>query len=311
MAGMLAYAAAGALAGAGKGIENAGTALLKDQMETGLVRLKEQYEDTRQQTSIGAQKDLETQREGYETSNLNQRLTAAGGIAQRKIDTEISENKANRESLERRTGVIAGARTDSAQIAADAKVEAATQAAARAASQKLKWQIRDVQPAQPIDPATGKPDLMQPTPKKIPGILFNPRTGGAYSVQGDRLVPVDPNGKPLYPAQATSRPPTPGEVSDLLSDPLGVVQGGRNAGVPKALLFERAYHYLPRGYDQAANSSYDRVGTSSSSGVGAQAGSGSVITPDAATRLGEIGSLTAPSQPSSIDTGDATGLLAN
>jgi hypothetical protein len=244
----------GAGQGLGAGMNEVGSEWFKSIHDEGLLRLQQDFQKQQQAAEFQ-----------HSDAQQQQRIRSASAIAQAELAQKAQLAAAANTSAEKRTGMIAEAskyRSDTnlagKKYSAD-EIAASREAHDRAtAAAKPGWAIKNLQPDQPVDPATGQPDPLQPAPKPV-SVLFNSRTGKTYATVGDKLVATDNKGKPLYTSNEFNRAVKPGEVQDLLSDPTGVIPSGPNAGIPKAYAFEAAHHYLPAGYDQAENAARQRI----------------------------------------------------
>jgi hypothetical protein len=232
MAGLLAYAAEGALAGAGKGIEQAGGALLKDQMEQGLERLRNDYANTRQQAAFGHEETMQGKQQGFEKGLKEEELgvsvaSAAAGRAQR--ESEFTRGEAGKTE---RANITAKSRVDVANIRGTA--------AAAGKNGPRPWQLKNVNVAdysKGYAVTTSKP------------LMFNPNTNSLYAQVGDKLVRWDSDAnKPAVDPKVLNRKVDPGEISRLYADPNGIIPGGYSgSGMTNLENFERLHHYLPAG----------------------------------------------------------------
>ncbi len=236
MAGLLAAAAEGALAGAGKGIADAGQALLKDQMDQGIVRLQNQYATERQTAEFGHQESMQKGQQTFERGLKEEELEAHGRIA----GAEMQQK-----------GELAGqhetAATERSRIAAKSRVDAATVRGAGAAAKAnapKPWQVRMVRTST-FDEKGRPTGGWQDKP-----ILMNPNNGALYAQLGDKLFRwnTDRNAPDRDPKSLARLPVRQEDYALIFRDPNGVIPAGhKGAGLTNAENFERSYGYLPSG----------------------------------------------------------------
>lgn len=232
MAGLLAYAAEGAVAGAGKGLEQVGAASLKDQMDQGIVRLQNQYASTRQQAEFAQQSAMQGKQQSFEKGLKEEELERSSRVAGAQI--------ASKEKL---AGQHEAGATERAKIAAKGRVDAALahgEAAAKGKNAPKPWQV--------IKTTQGGFDAHNlPTTNQIP-LLHNPNTGALYAPVGDKLIRWDAStSKPAYDPKSLNRNVDQGEIQRLYADPNGIIPQGKAAGMTNIENFERLHHYLPAG----------------------------------------------------------------
>lgn len=233
MAGLLAYAAEGAVAGAGKGIEQAGGELLKDQVNQGLMKLQNQYATERQQAGFGHEEGMQTRQENFQREQVGQEIAGRSGVAHFQA-TEAAKRAAEHEAgATTRANILAKARVDSAGIRADA--------AKKPPAGPKPWVFKTV--------ATSQITKDGPVTTQKP-LMFNPNNGSAYAQVGDKYVRWDSEkNAPAYDAASFSRAQVdPGEIQRLYANPYQVVpDGNKNAGLTNLEVFEQNHHYLPAG----------------------------------------------------------------
>jgi hypothetical protein len=273
--GSLTLAVAGGLQGAGEGIAYASKDQMEQNRQAALLRLQNQYASERQATGIQAQKDIESQRETYETGAKSKEydVMAKSAGAHAQLMTTLKQ-------LE-----IEGRHKDIADLISG-----------RITVQDLKNQGQaDVQGLRNQKPPTGKeftPTKMtlnspgkdpydgSPIPGKPVNVLLH-RDGSAWMPVGDKLFRFDPSQPNGYaqPPSSVSRP-TPDDVKTLMQNPLLKLPSGISARD----YFESKYHYLPASYLNAAESERARInaaqpGQAGQPGSRAAAPQGSASTP--------------------------------
>lgn len=236
MAGLLAYAAEGGLAGAGKGLEQVGATALKDQMDQGLMRLQNTYAQQRQQAEFGHQETMQHQQQEFETA---------------RTEREIAGHSATAHFVQEETGKRAAIHeaesTKRTQISAESRVKAAearNAGAAAKANAPKPWQITHVN-------VNGFDEHNLPKNSSI-ALLHNPNTGALYAQQGDALVRwnASTNTPMLNADQLNKARASVGrdEIQRLFNDPNGIIpQGYKGSGMTNLENFERLHHFLPSG----------------------------------------------------------------
>jgi hypothetical protein len=232
MAGLLAYAAEGGLAGAGKGLEQAGGEMLKDQMQQGLMRLQNDYATQRQQAGFSHEEAMQGKQQGFEK-----------GLKEEELGVSVASAKAAREQRESEFTRGEEGKTARTKITAQSRVDVANIRGASAAAGKngpKPWQFKTVNVAdysKGYAVTTSKP------------LMFNPNTNSLYAQVGDKLVRWDSDAnKPAYDPKVLNRKVDPGEVSRLYADPNGIIPSGyAGSGMTNLENFERLHHYLPSG----------------------------------------------------------------
>lgn len=233
MAGLLAYAAEGGLAGAGKGIEQVGATLLKDQVDQGLTRLQNDYATKRQTAEFGHQEGMEKTRENFEE-----------GLKEKEITASTNTATAGRQERAQQATEHETAATRRAEIAAKGRVDAAGVHAAAASAgknQPKQWKVQnitvtDFSKGYPIN--TSKP------------LQLNPNNGKLYAQVGNKLVLWNTErNAPQFSEQALNRVPVdPSEMNRLFKNPNAIVPMGlKGSGLTEAENFERVHGYLPSG----------------------------------------------------------------
>jgi len=233
---------AGAVAGLGAGITEAGQQAQKVDMvktmndlqatrETTLERLKEAEEDKRQAGQIQAQKDLQTSGQTFEAGQTQTKIKSASAAAGATREFEHQENVAKEAAAQKRTETSSNARVAAASVRAPA------------GPPKI-WDTKTLDSSY-IDPKKGPV-------KEQKLLMFNHFTGRTYVPIGDKMVPWDSNANaPANDPKALRRPGND-ELRDLLTDPLGSIPNGPNQGLTKADAFEQSHGYLPSQWSAAA-----------------------------------------------------------
>jgi hypothetical protein len=111
--GMMSSAMAGILGGISGGAQAASASVatsLKAMHDQALLRMQEDAANQRQGTQIQAEKDIESQKETYETAITNKKLAAASAFGQRKLTAEQQENALSRTSRENIAKTLANPR---------------------------------------------------------------------------------------------------------------------------------------------------------------------------------------------------------
>jgi len=245
--GSLALAVAGGIGGLGQGVANVAQQDYVKAREEAFIRLRAAEEAKRQQTGIEAQKALQASGQQFEAGQTEKKLEAASRAHGATLAQEREVAGAKNVSEEKRTETTGKYRLASAEVRA---------AAMKSGRGNVPiWELHNISvpPKVPLGP-DGKPDpqaslLAKPTQRQV---LFNKLTGDIYAPVGGRLYRWDSNkNEPVNPPASTNRAVDPGEIRDLLTDPMGVVHGGPNDGLPKAAVFERVHGYLPAEFTGA------------------------------------------------------------
>jgi hypothetical protein len=241
---------AGALAGAGQGITEAGQQQQKIDLATkvnqlaqdrdeAMERLRAAHETERQNTQIQAQKDIQSTGQTFEKEQTQTKLTAASKAASATREFEHTENAAREAAGQKRAETLANARVEAARVTAGSRVEA-------------KGPPKIWEPVK-LNQGGFDPVSHLPTSNQLQ-ISYNHFTGRSYAQVGDKMIPWDAStNKPATDPKSIRRAPVE-DLQDLTSDPLGTVpKGGPNAGLSKAEVFEAAHGYLPASWTSAAN----------------------------------------------------------
>jgi hypothetical protein len=248
--GSLSFALGGAASGLGQGIEKVAMEELLEMRDQKILDLQNQYASQRQQAGFAEGEKMH----GIEHGEAVQAATAQRAFQEDQQKRLIEAQHANVETSASARRYAADQSAGARRYAADASAKAREEYYRRAQVAKPRWQTRTLQPeADPSNPLV--------TPKPV-SALFNAYTGKWYANdRAGNLVQVDNHGKPLYGPDNRSRA-SASEVQDLLTDPLGVVPVGPNKGIPKSVVFERAYHYLPAGFSDVEDAERTRQGQS-------------------------------------------------
>ena len=226
---ILGGALAGGAAGAEKSVENS----LAQMRQEGLIRLREQYENTRQQTQIEAGKAQQERGFGEEEKmhgvEHGEAVAAAGAT---RTFQEAQETK-KEAAAQKRTETTAQSRRDVATIRGDSQKAAA----GTKPPQPLLKHAGDYTLGGGIDPVT-----KQPTPQtKIP--VYQHQDGRVFVMAGNRIMPFDSTTGKLPDAKSVGRGNAKAE-QDLMGDPLGTTPNGQT----KFDAFLDAYGYVPNGF---------------------------------------------------------------
>jgi hypothetical protein len=244
--GSMGYLLGGALAGAGQGLQKVGEQAEKEQ----LVQ-KESDLATKREETIARLKDQFEKQNIQNQQEFQLRGAAAGrefemGKEEREHTFQHGENVSKQETELQGRRISGDARVDAAAIGAYSRSSKSTP------DKNNVWTSKAINAGPAMkDDGTGKmvPDYAAP-PRTVLGLV---KGGRAYNPQGDRLYAWD-NDKMqnLRDPKSTNRAVAPGEVEDLLRDPLGKVPDGKNAGLQKSDVFEAAHGYLPTSFTDAA-----------------------------------------------------------
>jgi hypothetical protein len=221
-----------------------GTEQVNAQRQEAIMRLRQSFEQSQQQAGFTEQEKLQQKTQEFEHGEEQTKLKygAAAAGAQRQFEAGQQTEKLTSE--EKRTHETVQGRENAALIRASAA------SGPRGGSGKPEWEAKPVNAAPAKNP-DGSPNYAAPA-TQIMG-LFNNRTGMAYNPQGNRIYAWDnDNMRNLRDPKSTNNNVKPGEVEDLLRDPLGTIPDGPNQGLRKADVFEQAHGYLPRPFISAA-----------------------------------------------------------
>jgi hypothetical protein len=232
-------AIAGAAAGAGQGITQAGEQAQKMDMASKVNELAQKREEAIERLRASTQQSLQSSQQGFEAAQTQTRITAASKAAGVTREFEQSENTKNRASREQIGKGHDIARVDAAKESASVRAEAKGPA-------KI-WEAVKL-PGNTVDPKTNMP--LNTTTM----VNYNHFTNRSYMQIGDKMVPFDAtkNGPANDPKSITRAPAE--ETKDLLTHPLDLVPDGPNAGLSRADVFESAHGYLPTQWGAAAAS---------------------------------------------------------
>src|SRR5271165_899929 len=232
-------ATAGAIAGAGQGITEAGQQAQKMDMMQKMNELQQSREEAIERLRGGEQEKLQAKGQEFEKEQTQTKIGAASRAAGATREFEHTENVAKEASAEKRTGITAKARVDAAKVTAESRVGA-------------KGPPKIWEPVK-LNQGGFDPTSHLPTTNQIQ-ISYNHFTGRSYAQVGDKFIPWDSStNKPATDPKAIKRAPVE-DLQDLMQDPLGTVPaGGPNAGLSKAEVFEAAHNYLPASWTSRAN----------------------------------------------------------
>jgi hypothetical protein len=235
-------ATAGALAGAGQGITEVGQQGQKMDMATKMNQLAQAREEAITRLKGEQEKGMQQSAQTFQAGQEQIRIGAASAAAGAQRESEAKKASQHEEAATGRSRIQAQGRVDAAKVAAQQRSE--TKGPPKIWSQtKLN--------TSGFDPNSKLPTTSQKA------VNFNNFNGRSYVQIGDKFVPWDANANaPANDAKAMRRP-APGELQDLLTDPLGKIPDGPNAGLTKADVFEQAHGYLPAQWTGAAASKAD------------------------------------------------------
>jgi hypothetical protein len=242
--GSLAFAVGGGLAGLGAGMNEIGTEQTKATRDAAILRLQNQYASERQQAGFTEQEKLQGKTQEFEHGEKEREYQVSAAAAGAGRLFEAGQQTEKLTSEEKRTHETAQSRENAALI------RAAASSGNRGGAGKPEWETRAINVGYATkDDGHGKqvPDI-NAGPKQAMGLVNN-RTGTVYNLQGNRLYPWD-NDKmqSLVDPKSTNNSVKPGEIEDLLRDPLGTIPDGPNQGLRKSDVFEQAHGYLPQAF---------------------------------------------------------------
>jgi hypothetical protein len=243
--GSLAFAVGGGIEGLGKGMNEVGTEQIQAQRQQAIERMKQNFEQEQQQRGFTEQEKLQGKTQEFEKGQKEREYQVGMMSASAGRQFEAGQQTEKLHSEEQRTHETAQSRENAALIRAAGA--AGNRGAAKAGGE---WKAQPVN-AGPATKPDGTPDYGAP-PHQVMG-LVNSRTGAIYNPQGNRLYAWD-NDKmqSLRDPKSTNNSVKPGEVEDLLRDPLGTIPDGPNQGLRKSDVFEQAHGYLPKPFIDAA-----------------------------------------------------------
>lgn len=251
-------AAAGALGGLGQGLTAVGQEQQKENLAVKMDKLAQAREEAIVRLQGGQQKDLETQKEGFEAGQTDKSLAAGARMKQAEIehqdtrqDKQIAAAEAARKDTEAHEERVhasdRASNLEGRKYSADKRLEGIKYQSdqrkdtAKSSNSKFQaWKPTDI-------PTNIKGPGGTTSPGKVPGI-FDPNTGTRYGIYGDRLIAHNGAEGPMYDPGSFRRgvdlrdPP----VRDVVTDPLGIVPTGPLQGLTKMQAFENNYHYLPK-----------------------------------------------------------------
>lgn len=242
--GSLAYALGGALAGGGAGAAAVGAEATNAIVKEGIERLRNNYENERQQVAIQAQKNLQAQSETFthsESEIAAQRAIAAAAATREYEAREKAADRATREKV--------GAGHDTARL--DAAAVAAYQRSSTAAGKNTikPFQSKTMKVADPRNPLSPPVDR---------AYTYDPNTGISYVQVGNRHYrmngqtgePIDGRTGAVYNPATRRRGDdadvSPAEVQAVTATPYEKVPSGyKNAGMTYIEAFEAEHGYVP------------------------------------------------------------------
>ena len=214
-----------------------GTEQEQAQRQQAIDRMKQAFEKSQQQAGFTEQEKLQAKTQEFEHAERQAEYGVQARAAGATREFEGSQQKEKLESEESRTRTTAESRENAALIRA-----ASSSSSKGASAGKPEWEMKA------INAGPGKnPDgtANYNVPQQVMGYSNN-RTGAVYNLQGNRAYAWD-NSKmqSVRDPKSTNNSVKPGEVEDLLRDPLGTIPDGPNQGLRKLDVFEQAHGYVP------------------------------------------------------------------
>jgi hypothetical protein len=214
-----------------------GTEQVQAQRQDAINRMKQAFEKSQQQAGFTEQEKLQAKTQEFEHAERQTEygVQARAAGATRQFESEQQKEKLTSE--ESRTHETVQGRENAALIRA-----AGSGSPKGAAAGKPEWEMKA------LNAGPGKnPDgtANYNVPQQVMGYSNN-RTGAVYNLQGNRAYAWD-NSKmqSIRDPKSTNNSVKPGEVEDLLRDPLGTIPDGPNQGLRKLDVFEQAHGYVP------------------------------------------------------------------
>jgi hypothetical protein len=232
-------ATAGAIAGAGQGITEAGQQAQKVDLMSKMNELQKSREEALERLRGSEQETLQAKGQQFEKEQTQTKIGAASAAAGATRQFEHQENVAKEEAAQKRSETSKEARIGAAKVTAESRVTS-------------KGPPKIWEPVK-LNQGGFDPNSHLPTSNQLQ-LSYNHFTGRSYAQVGDKFVPWDAStNKPATDPKAIRRAPVE-DLQDLMSDPLGTIPaGGPNAGLSKAEVFESAHGYLPASWTSRAN----------------------------------------------------------
>jgi hypothetical protein len=243
--GMMSEAMAGMLGGISGGAQAASASVatsMKQMHDEALQRMQQDFENQRQGTQIQAEKDIEAQKETYETGQTQTKLKAAVGAASATRLFESQENAANRASREK---IGEGHDLSKEDVAA---INAAVRSAGANKTLPFQYKTQTYYPKNPDGSINyaGQAHTVAHT--------FDPNAGVYYNQVGNKLYGANEDGesidartgKVLDTKSTNNQQPDKADLKVLMQDPYGVVPSGyKNGGMTNLENFKATYGYIP------------------------------------------------------------------
>ena len=252
--GSLAFAAGGAAAGLGQGMAQVGQTLMKEQVERGLMDLRNQYEDQRQANQQAFQSGEAEKTRTFESGLKHEEMTAGAALKH--------EEMAQTERLHQETEAGANQRNlNSTNARIDAAVGGAFmrggQGGSKAAAAIKPWQVQKLK----VAPRDKQGNLVPGTQAEDVQTYFDPNLGSSWVRTPEGYVRSDSKGNPITPPSARNRvPATDEEIQHVMRSPYEVIpdqidtprafKGGgtmkpANAGLTYLQAFEKEHGVVP------------------------------------------------------------------
>jgi hypothetical protein len=236
-------ATAGAIAGAGQGITEAGQQAQKVDLMKKMNELQQSREEAIERLRGGEQETLQAKGQQFEKEQTQTKIGAASAAAGATRKFEHEENIAKEAAAQKRSETSKEARIGAAKVTAESRVTAH-------GAPKIWEPVK-------LNQGGFDPTSHLPTNNQLQ-ISYNHFTGRSYAQVGDKFIPWDAStNKPATDPKAIKRAPVE-DLQDLMQDPLGVIPNdpghpSPNAGLTKAEVFEAAHNYLPASWTSRAN----------------------------------------------------------
>jgi hypothetical protein len=236
--GSLAFAAGGALAGAGQGLAEVGKMSMEQQRMEAMMRMKEDYDSQSQQK--GFEQQNKQQQAGFGETEKMHGIEHGEAVEAATATRKFEEGKQEKE-IASKEGIAKGhdtARVDAAAISGYSRSQSKNGAGG---IKPFQYQKLSTTPKG----ADGKP-----IPGALPeqtGVQFDPNTNIAWVQHGDKFLRADEHGSPVRDPKTLNRvPATPGEISALNANPYAKVPSGyKNGGMTYMEAFEAEHGYVP------------------------------------------------------------------
>ena len=252
--GSLAFAAGGAAAGLGQGMAQVGQTLMKEQVERGLMDLRNQYEDQRQANQQAFQSGEAEKTRGFEKELKTQEMTGMAAMKDKEL-SQARELAAQKEKGENERNI----RSTNARV--DAAVGGAFmrggQGGSKAAAAIKPWQVQKLK----VAPRDKQGNLVPGTQAEDVQTYFDPNLGSSWVRTPEGYVRSDSKGNPITPPSARNRvPATDEEIQHVMRSPYEVIpdqidtprafKGGgtmkpANAGLTYLQAFEKEHGVVP------------------------------------------------------------------